>query len=389
MQRKSFVLMVMGTVMFFLCSISSADVPDSVNYQGKLTTASGGCLNDTVQMTFTIYADAFGIVSEWSETQTQVEVKEGIFNVLLGSVNPLPTSIFDGTAKYLGVQVESDPEMSPLKPMVTTAYAFGSHHAQEADTADYARAAPAASDGDWEFSGGDIYRLGGKVGIGTTPSQYKLEVVGDAVSGQPLVRIENTAGIASSARTLLVKGGEHASDIYTFGVADASNNVDFSVMGNGYVGIGTPSPDSRLEVAGTIHATSGGYKFPDGSSQTTAAIIPHGVIVMWSGTLASIPSGWALCDGTNGTPNLRDRFIYGCSASENPGATGGSTSHDHTFDIPHFLSGLPSAVHQHASGSFAWSGTSDHRHGIDPPEDTTTIANHLPPYYKLAFIMKL
>jgi hypothetical protein len=124
MLRKSFVLLVMGTIVFFLCSTASADVPDSINYQGKLTTASGGCLNDTVQMTFTIYADESGTVSEWSETQTQVEVKEGIFNVLLGSANPLPASIFDGSAKYLGVQVESDPEMSPLKPMVSVAYAY-------------------------------------------------------------------------------------------------------------------------------------------------------------------------------------------------------------------------------------------------------------------------
>jgi hypothetical protein len=387
MVRKSLVFLAVGMVIFFLCSVASADVPDSINYQGKLTTASGGCLNDTVQMTFTIYADELGVSDDWSETQTQVEVKEGIFNVLLGSVNPLPASIFNGTAKYLGVKVESDPEMKPLKPMVTTAYAFGAHHAQEADTAEYARIA--LPDNDWVISGNDIYRLSGKVGIGTTPSQYKLEVVGEAVSGQPMVRIENEAGVASSARALLVKGGEHASDIYTFGVADASGNVDFSVMGNGYVGIGTPTPNSKLEVAGTIHSTSGGYKFPDGSSQTTAAILPHGVIVMWSGTLATIPSGWALCDGTNSTPDLRDRFIFGWSEGVDPGAKGGSTSHDHTFDIPHFLSGLPSAVHQHAAGYGTWSGASDHRHGIDPPEDTTTIANHLPPYYKLAFIMKL
>jgi hypothetical protein len=390
MASRSIVLLAMGMVVFFFASISSADVPDSIHYQGKLTTASGGCLNDTVQMTFTIYADAFGIVSEWSETQTQVEVKEGIFNVLLGRVNPLPASIFHGTAKYLGVQVESDPEMRPLKPMVTTAYAFGSHHAQEADTADYARAAPAVSDGDWQFSGNDIYRLGGKVGIGITPSQYKLEVVGDAVSGQPLVRIENTAGIASSARTLLVKGGEHASDIYTFGVADASNNVDFSVMGNGFVGIGTTSPNSRLEVAGTIHSTSGGYKFPDGSSQTTAAILPHGVIVMWSGTLATIPSGWALCDGTNGTPDLRDRFIYGCSTGQNPGPTGGVVSHSHTVDVPPCTTGVGSTKLTNVSTlGGAWVSHWDHTHIIDPRLTETSTVDNLPPYYKLAFIMKL
>ena len=132
MLRKSFVLVVMGTVIFFLCSVSSADVPDSVNYQGKLTTAAGGCLNDTVQMTFTIYADESGTVSEWSETQTQVVVKEGIFSVVLGSVNSLPHSLFDGSVKYLGVQVESDPEMTPLKPIVSVAYAFRSAIADSA-----------------------------------------------------------------------------------------------------------------------------------------------------------------------------------------------------------------------------------------------------------------
>ncbi len=388
MARRSIVLLAMGMIVFFFASISSADVPDSINYQGKLTTASGGCLNDTVQMTFTIYADGFGIVSEWSETQTQVEVKEGIFNVLLGKVNPIPASIFDGTAKYLGVRVESDPEMRPLRPMVTTAYAFGSHHAQGADTAEYARTAP--PDNDWVVSGNDIYRLGGKVAIGTTPSQYKLEVEGDAVSGQPLVRIENTAGIASSARTLLVKGGEHASDIYTFGVADASNNVDFSVMGNGYVGIGTTLPNSKLEVAGTIHSTSGGYKFPDGSLQTTAAILPHGVIVMWSGTLATIPSGWALCDGTLGTPDLRDRFIYGCSTSENPGAVGGTTSHSHTVDVDSTLAGYSTSnVPNVTTAGGVTLANHTHSHWVDPDPVTSSTTSHLPPYYKLAFIMKL
>lgn len=54
---------------------------------------------------------------------------------------------------------------------------------------------------------------------------------------------------------------------------------------------------------------------------------PKGIIVMWSGSIANIPNGYALCDGTNGTPDLKDRFVLSVSSSaENPGATGGANS---------------------------------------------------------------
>ena len=46
------------------------------------------------------------------------------------------------------------------------------------------------------------------------------------------------------------------------------------------------------------------------------AVIPTGGIIMWSGTIANIPTGWALCNGTNGTPNLQDRFIVGATVEE-------------------------------------------------------------------------
>ena len=113
-------------------SISRAAVPDSINYQGKLTRAGGGPLNGPFDLTFSIYPDDLGSPADWDETQLQVEVERGVFSVLLGSVEPLPASLFDGSVKYLGVQVEDDPEMTPLKPMVTTSYAF---HSQEADQA--------------------------------------------------------------------------------------------------------------------------------------------------------------------------------------------------------------------------------------------------------------
>ncbi|MGB2805396.1 MAG: tail fiber domain-containing protein [Candidatus Zixiibacteriota bacterium] len=153
MVRKSFVLMVMGTVILLLCSISFADVPHMVNYQGKLTDSGGGLVNDTVQMTFSIYPDTLGSPADWSETQTQVIVENGIFNVLLGAVDTIPSAVFDGNVKYLGVQVESDLEMTPLKPMVSVAYAF---HSATADSALNAPVAGLLSVDGVSNPGGDV-----------------------------------------------------------------------------------------------------------------------------------------------------------------------------------------------------------------------------------------
>lgn len=55
-----------------------------------------------------------------------------------------------------------------------------------------------------------------------------------------------------------------------------------------------------------------------------ATRIPRGIITMWSGATNAVPSGWALCDGNNGTPNLKDRFIVGAGQSYGVGNTGGS-----------------------------------------------------------------
>jgi len=62
--------------------------------------------------------------------------------------------------------------------------------------------------------------------------------------------------------------------------------------------------------------------------------IPIGCILLWSGSVSSIPSGWALCNGSNGTPDLRNRFIIGAGSTYAVNATGGSTTknlaHTHT-----------------------------------------------------------
>ena len=73
--------------------------------------------------------------------------------------------------------------------------------------------------------------------------------------------------------------------------------------------------------------TQGQWKVGGVAITATAAQInspfPSGGIVMWSGSVASIPSGWLLCDGTNGTPDLRNRFIVGAGSTYAVGATGG------------------------------------------------------------------
>jgi len=74
----------------------------------------------------------------------------------------------------------------------------------------------------------------------------------------------------------------------------------------------------KLHYASEIHTHPGG------------AAIPTGFIGMWSGLLANIPSGWALCDGTQGTPDLRDRFVVGAAAGVDPGTTGGASTLSHT-----------------------------------------------------------
>lgn len=132
MVRRTYILIAVTLAGFLTYSACLAGVPPMVNYQGKLTTAAGGCFNDTLSMTFTIYSDSLGVSADWSETQEQVIVREGVFSVLLGCVDSIPAAVFDGQAKYLGVRVESDMEMRPLQPIASVAYAYRAAVAEDA-----------------------------------------------------------------------------------------------------------------------------------------------------------------------------------------------------------------------------------------------------------------
>ena len=120
-------------------------------------------------------------------------------------------------------------------------------------------------------------------------------------------------------------------------------------------------------------------------------LVPPGVIVMWSGSIANIPSGWALCDGTNGTPDLRNRFIVGAGSSYAVGAKGGAAEVTLTVDQ------MPSHRHSVAAQFGSGSGVTGLYYG-DGTTSMTVWTSYVgggkphenrPPYYALAFIMKL
>jgi len=102
-----------------------------------------------------------------------------------------------------------------------------------------------------------------------------------------------------------------------------------------------------------------------------------GGICLWSGSIATIPANYALCDGTNGTPDLRDRFVIGAKQDDAGIAktfitgvllqTGGNSSHSHEFDD---------------DGDYGFTEGSDY-------DDNTNSKSHIPPFFALAYIQRI
>jgi len=89
------------------------------------------------------------------------------------------------------------------------------------------------------------------------------------------------------------------------------------------------------------------------------------MITMWAGAIVDIPAGFVLCDGNNGTPDLRDKFVVGSGSTYAVDATGGALTHTHAASSPPITPGAAATA-----------------------VIVTDAANHLPPYYSLAYIMK-
>lgn len=150
--------------------------------------------------------------------------------------------------------------------------------------------------------------------------------------------------------------------------------------------------------------------------------IPAGLICMWSGSSSNIPNGWALCNGSDNTPDLRDKFVLGAGNNYAVGATGGEKevtltvaqipnhNHDignHTHNIERYYystsgssnytmtsAGTATVIYGRYNES-SWNVLPNTRAGSISGETITSSVgegkshNNMPPYYALCFIMKL
>jgi len=109
---------------------------------------------------------------------------------------------------------------------------------------------------------------------------------------------------------------------------------------------------------------------------------PAGLITIWSGAIVGIPANWVLCDGNNGTPDLRNRFVVGAGDTYAVDANGGAVQHTHAFTSDQHS-------HEIVAGSGIMAGVgSDDTISLETVTGTTDNGNSLPPYYALAYIMK-
>lgn len=255
-----------------------------------------------------------------------------------------------------------------------------------------------------------------KLYVITNPSGYTATVYCSTAIGNTTAAGTGVA-IPTGKSVLIRADGIDVVEQLSHVVGAFSVGGNLSVTGNAVVtGTTTLSDDLILNgssgTAGQVVISQGAGTYPVWGTPTTFVA---GMIMLWSGTIATIPSGWLLCNGSSGTPDLRDRFIVGASSDDSGVAktnitgsltqTGGTkdaviVSHTHTATVTdpgHFHNYYRAvAKASYDPGGEAWTSesfqaTSTATTGITVANSTEGVSGtnaNLPPYYALAYIMK-
>ena len=242
-------------------------------------------------------------------------------------------------------------------------------------------------------------RASGSIGLTINDGYGNSNLTFNHVNGKPdqngnAARIEvNTDSNTGAAMYFELKSG------VTQGTAVVLTNIltlsETSVKAHENI---IPSSDSAIDIGTNSVRFANGYfdtLYGDASNLTNFPSIPTGAIILWSGASNAIPTGFVLCDGNNGTPDLRDRFIVGAGSTYSKGDTGGASS------VTLTINQIPSHNHSYNSANHPTSTGPEQNQGGGPEDRTTfnvskTTGNtgggqsheNRPPYYALFYIMK-
>jgi len=209
--------------------LTLAAAPGTVGYQGRLYDQNGNPLSGTLNVVFALYPSGTGGSAVWTETQS-VTFNSGYFAVQLGAVSTFGAAVFDGTARYLGVTVGTDSEMTPRASVASVPYALNAVNAVSAVTADSANTAntaTTATTATTALSAPPDSRFGSNTSLGAAGTGS------GCVYGQILLSAGGVAGAIPAQGQIL---------------SISANTALFSLLGTTYGGNGTTTfalPDLR------------------------------------------------------------------------------------------------------------------------------------------------
>lgn len=266
MEKRGLIGLFFAVVILFLVGGVFA-IPQTFSVHGKLSNSSG-VLEGTYEMNFSIYEAYSGGSALWTSLRNVTTDSDGIYDVVLAGVD----LDFSGQY-YLGVKVESDDEMTPRINLSSSPYAFRAENVSVAGVEFTSNVDFGAYNVTVGTNALFVDASSGRVGIGTVSPAVTLDVNGSLRVGER----ELLDGISqiqmipdTSFQTHLYTYSDGRFAIYKNGGTGVG--AALSVLHNGNVGIGTITPQTKLEVNGSLNISGSGASliFPDGTSMTTA-----------------------------------------------------------------------------------------------------------------------
>jgi microcystin-dependent protein len=229
----------------------------------------------------------------------------------------------------------------------------------------------------------------------------------------PTANNKLTFSASSRSATFLIEGGTQSIIKFRHVLGLKTNTA--VIINNGSYLNETSFNDNGVQIASNTTAVVSGQVTPLVNVNNLYNRVPPGLIATWSGSLGTIPTGWQLCDGTNGTPNLRDKFLIGAGTTYAVSDVGGEATHTLiTTEIPahvHYGGMTDQGVStqgdanitivdvvENYAGSVGAGKAIGFAYGTDSGYDNIYLSNstgsgdahnNLPPYYALAFIQKI